>query len=123
MRYSDKLIEKLFPASFVWQSEIKIGGIDMRIGSINMMNQLYGTGAAKKPGNVSTSGYTSFQDQVAFSTTGKDLQVAKNALAGVPDVREAKIADIKSRIDNGTYDVSVDDFASKLISAYQSQVF
>jgi len=95
----------------------------MRIGSINMMNQLYGTGAAKKPGNVSTSGYTSFQDQVAFSTTGKDMQVAKNALAGVPDVREAKIADIKSRIDNGTYDVSVDDFASKLISAYQSQVF
>ena len=95
----------------------------MRIGSINMMNQLYGTAGTKKPGNIGTSGYTSFQDQVAFSTAGKDMQVAKNALAGVPDVRESKIADLKSRIDNGTYDVSVDDFAAKLISAYQGQTF
>ena len=51
------------------------------------------------------------------------MQVAKNALNAVPDVREAKIADIRSRIDNGTYDVSVDDFAAKLMSAYKSAAF
>ncbi len=93
----------------------------MRIGTIQMMNQIYGTTGAKKPSNVSGTGYASFQDQVAFSATGKDMQVAKNALATTPDVREAKIADIKARVQNGTYDVSVEDFASKLISAYQSQ--
>lgn len=95
----------------------------MRINNIGMMNQLYGATGAKRQTNIGTSGYTSFSDQIAFSTAGKDMQVAKNALTAVPDIREGKIADLKNRIENGTYDVSIDDFASKLISAYQSQTF
>ena len=46
------------------------------------------------------------------------MQIAKNALAGVSDVRESKIRDVKSRIDNGTYEVSSSDFASKLLASY-----
>ncbi len=92
----------------------------MRIGSINMMGQLYGVQGAKRTGNISGAGVPSFQDQISFSGTGKDMQVAKNALAAVPDVREAKIADLRERVQNGTYDVSVEDFAAKLISAYNT---
>ena len=91
----------------------------MRIGTINMMNQIYGTGKTAKSGTTA-AGYSTFKDEISLSATAKDMQVAKNALNTVPDVREAKIADIKSRIDNGTYDVSVEDFAAKLMGAYKS---
>ncbi len=94
----------------------------MRIGTINMMNQIYGTAKTAKSGTTA-AGFSSFKDEVSLSATAKDMQVAKNALNAVPDVREAKIADIRSRIDNGTYDVSVDDFAAKLMSAYKSASF
>lgn len=59
-----------------------------------------------------------FLDQVSFSSMGKDMQTAKTALGNTPDVRESKIQDLKRRIDNGTYDVSVDDFAQKLLDSY-----
>ena len=49
------------------------------------------------------------------------MQIAKSALATVPDVRESKVNDIKSRIDNGTYKVSSADFADKLISAFETK--
>ena len=91
----------------------------MRIGTINMMSQIYGTGKTAKSGTTA-AGFSSFKDEISLSAAGKDMQVAKNALNTVPDVREGKIADIKSRIDNGTYDVSVEDFAAKLMSTYQS---
>lgn len=84
-----------------------------------MMSQIYGTGKTAKSGTTA-AGFSSFKDEISLSAAGKDMQVAKNALNTVPDVREAKIADIKSRIDNGTYDVSVEDFAAKLMSTYQS---
>lgn len=62
-------------------------------------------------------------DQEAFGSGiflkhGKDMQTAKTALGNTPDVRESKIQDLKRRIDNGTYDVSVDDFAQKLLDSY-----
>ena len=94
----------------------------MRIGTINMMNQIYGTGKTAKSGTTA-AGFSSFKDEISLSATAKDMQVAKNALNAVPDVREAKIADIKSRMESGTYDVSVDDFAAKLMSAYKSVSF
>ena len=56
--------------------------------------------------------------KVSFSSMGKDMQTAKTALGNTPDVRESKIQDLKRRIDNGTYDVSVDDFAHKLLDSY-----
>ncbi|MBQ9234596.1 MAG: flagellar biosynthesis anti-sigma factor FlgM [Lachnospiraceae bacterium] len=56
-----------------------------------------------------------------FSSLGKDMQVAKNALLTTPDVRESLVSDIKSRMDAGTYDVSTEDFASKLVSAFASK--
>ena len=44
--------------------------------------------------------------------------MAKQAVASAPDVRQDKIADIKERIQNGTYDVSPEAFADKLLSDY-----
>jgi negative regulator of flagellin synthesis FlgM len=46
------------------------------------------------------------------------MQVAKNALAKTPDVREDKVNDIKSRLENESYNVDPEAFASKLMSAF-----
>ena len=46
------------------------------------------------------------------------MQIAKSALANVPDVRQDKVDALKSAIQNGTYQVSNESFAEKLVSAY-----
>lgn len=93
----------------------------MRIGTYNMISQLYGNGPAKKSNSANGTSYASFKDEVSFSSTGKDMQVAKNALAATPDVREALVEDIKARLENGTYEVSSEDFASKIMEAFSAK--
>ncbi len=90
----------------------------MRIGTYNMINQVYGTKNTKKTGNLNSTSYANFKDEVSFSSLGKDMQIAKTALADAPDVRENLVNDIKTRIAGGTYEVSNEDFASKLLEAY-----
>jgi negative regulator of flagellin synthesis FlgM len=90
----------------------------MRIGTYNMVNQVYSTSTAKKSTTADGTGYASFKDQISLSTAGKDMQVAKNALAKTPDVREDKVNDIKSRLENESYNVDPEAFASKLMSAF-----
>lgn len=90
----------------------------MRVGTYNMVNQIYGSNGTKKSKTSSNTAHASFKDEIAFSSMGKDMQIAKNALAAVPNTRDNIVSDIKSRMENGTYKVSVDDFAEKLMSAY-----
>lgn len=93
----------------------------MRIGTYNMINHIYGTNNSGKSKRANGTSHASFKDEVSFSSMGKDMQIAKNALAGVPDVRESLVDDIKSRMDAGTYEVSTDDFADKLLSAFAAK--
>lgn len=89
----------------------------MRIDAYNQIQQIYGSSTIKKTEDKKTT-TSSFKDQLMLSATGRDSQIAKKALASAPDVREDKVASIKEQIDNGTYDVSTDDFASKLLDKY-----
>lgn len=93
----------------------------MRIGTYNMISQIYGSGNTGKTRSTNSTGYAGFKDEVSFSSLGKDMQIAKNALAGVPDVREDVVSDIKSRMDNGTYSVDTDAFADKLLAAFSAK--
>ena len=54
-----------------------------------------------------------------ISSVGKDLQSVKSALAGASDIREDLIAPIKAGIANGTYQVSGESFAQKLLQQYE----
>lgn len=93
----------------------------MRIGTYNMINQIYGANSTKKSKSANSTSYASFKDEVSFSSVGKDMQIAKNALASVPDVRDSLVNDIKTRMEQGTYEVSADDFADKLMSAFAAK--
>jgi negative regulator of flagellin synthesis FlgM len=55
------------------------------------------------------------EETVDLSTKAKDIQQVKNALSSVPDVREQKVAEIKSQVQNGTYNVSGEKIAGKMV--------
>lgn len=57
-------------------------------------------------------------DQLQLSTVGKDIQSVKSAVAAVPDVREDLVAAVKSKINNGTYQVDTSAFAEKLLAKF-----
>lgn len=56
------------------------------------------------------------RDSVQISDFGRDLQVAKEAIAATPDVREDKVNAIKTAMANGTYNVPMSALADKLLS-------
>ena len=87
----------------------------MRIDAYNRVNQIYKAAGSVKSDKVQK---TSKRDKVEISSFGKTYEVAKQAVASAQDVRQDKIADIKERIQNGTYDVSPEAFADKLLSDY-----
>lgn len=92
----------------------------MRIDAYNQISQIYQ--ATKKP-TVTKKANVSGTDKVEISQFGKDYQIAKQAVAAAPDIREDKVAQIKSRIENGTYDVSAEDFAAKLAEKYGTTLY
>lgn len=61
---------------------------------------------------------TGRSDQLQISTVGKDIQTAKQAVANSPDVRTDVTAPIKASIKSGTYNVSGESFADKLLEQY-----
>ncbi len=93
----------------------------MRIGTYNMISQIYGSSNTKKSSATNGTNYASFKDEVSFSSMGKDMQVAKNALASTSDVREARVSELKAKVQNGTYEVSNEDFAAKLMEKFAAK--
>ena len=87
----------------------------MRIDAYAQVQQLYGN---KKTNKVQKETKSSFRDQLQISSKGKDIQIAKNAVANTPDVREEVVAPLKKKVSTGTYEVSGEAFAQKLFEKY-----
>lgn len=88
----------------------------MRIEAYTQVQQLYQT---QKTSKAQSAQKASFRDQLEISSAGKDIQTAKNAVMGAPDIREDVVAPIKEQIQNGTYEVDADSFAEKLFAKFQ----
>ena len=55
-------------------------------------------------------------DQVVLSQRAAEVQIAKEALASVPEVRQEEVAALKRRIQEGTYEIDAEAIADKIIS-------
>lgn len=86
----------------------------MRIDSMNQVSQVY---RMNRPKKVNTSYQASFSDKVEISQLGRDIQIAKKAVNAVPDIREDKVAAMKSAFAEG-YSVSDNDIADKLVECF-----
>ncbi len=86
----------------------------MRINPYIQVQQAYNT---KKPDKARKAGNIGRTDGVMISHIGKEIQTAKQAVAAAPDVRAELVDPIKAAIKNGTYEVSGESFADKLLKA------
>ncbi len=75
-------------------------------------NDNYVANTEKPAANATT---TKTGEKVDLSTQAKDIQLAKNALSQLPDVREQKVQEIKSQVENGKYNVSGEKIAGKMV--------
>jgi negative regulator of flagellin synthesis FlgM len=67
----------------------------------------------KASGNISTS--DSCNDRVLLSPMAKEIQMANSQLQEIPDVRVEKVSEIKNQITQGTYPVSSEKIAHRLM--------
>lgn len=90
----------------------------MRIETYNQVAQIYKTAQSAATSKASATGKK--RDEVQISQTGRDYQIAKQAVAEAPDIREDRVAELKAKIDAGSYSVDIGDFASELLKRYQT---
>lgn len=88
----------------------------MRIEAYTQVQQVYNT---KKTAKAQKTAASNASDQIQISSFGKDIQIAKAAVAASSDVREELVAPLKTSIKNGTYEVSGESFADKLLEQYE----
>lgn len=91
----------------------------MRIDGMQKVAQLYSSNTVAKAEKKKVE---SNKDKLQISQAGRDYQIAKKAVAETPDVREDLVQDIKSRLEAGTYEVSADAFAEKVIARYNQMM-
>ena len=89
--------------------------MSMRIQAYTQVQQLYST---KKSVKTSSASQVSKKDAVEFSSIGKDFQLTKKAASQAPDIRKEVTEPLKAKIQNGTYEVSGESFADKLIEKF-----
>lgn len=87
----------------------------MRIEAYTQVHELYNSSKVQKGQSVSRKGRT---DQLSLSTMGLDYQTAKASVASAQDIRYDVCDSLKKSINDGTYEVSKESFAEKLISKY-----
>lgn len=87
----------------------------MRIEAYTQVQQLYQSQKVNRPQRTGAAAPT---DRVQISSIGKDFQTAKAAVAASPDIREDVTSSIRARIQDGTYQVSAESFADKLMQKF-----
>ena len=88
----------------------------MRIEAYTQVQQVYG---AKKRAKTQNTVKNATSDKIQISSIGKDIQIAKNAVAAADDIRSELTAPIKAGIASGSYQVSGESFAEKLMKQYE----
>ena len=56
-------------------------------------------------------------DQLQLSENAKEFQIAMKAFKKLPDIREEKVAQLKEKIQQGTYNVSGKEVTDKILES------
>lgn len=88
----------------------------MRIEAYTQVQQAYNSSKVQKGQSISRKGPT---DQVQISSVGMDMQVATASVKAASDIRYDKVEPLKKAIEAGTYEVSAESFAEKLLAKYE----
>ncbi len=58
---------------------------------------------------------------VELSQTSQEVQMAREAIEQQPDMRQEKVAALKAQVENGTYEVSPQEVAEKMIRQFMDE--
>jgi len=84
----------------------------MRVNNIDNVMKVY----KKEMSTVNQKAKTEKKDKIEISEKARDYQFAINKAKELPDIREEKVASIKAAIEAGTYEVSAEKIADKILS-------
>ena len=85
----------------------------MKISNILQVTNIYKNNKVAK---TKESSIKSTKDNLNISSAALDYQTALNAISKAPDIREEKVNNIIERINNGTYNISSEEIANKILS-------
>ncbi|MDF2878741.1 MAG: flagellar biosynthesis anti-sigma factor protein FlgM [Clostridia bacterium] len=86
---------------------------------IDHVNNIYETYKKQSLPKIKEPTKVQKKDEVALSETAKDFQVAYKLLNTTPDIRQDKVNEIKAKIKSGTYNVSAEEVADKILSSIE----
>jgi len=75
------------------------------------VQQTQGSRPAKESDGIQRAGY----DRIELSVRGREIQQLDELIRSTPDVREAKVEQIRSAIESGTYNVKAEKIADKIL--------
>ncbi len=82
--------------------------IDAYLNSVKDKNKT-DSSSSNRPGSVN------HEDKVNLSQNVKDVQDARDKLDAIPDIREEKVAEIKSQLEKGTYNIDGEKIALNMM--------
>lgn len=88
----------------------------MKINQVRHISEIYGATSTKKPPVKDIK--TDKKDKLEISDTAKYFQIALKAAKDSPDIRSEKVDRIKAEIEAGTYNVSAEDVAKKMMAKF-----
>lgn len=91
----------------------------MRIEDKKISQEIYSSQAQKAPVVQPTAQDQQTQvprDTVQLSGRGREVQKVREAALEAPEVRESRVAELKSAIQAGTYNVRGEQIASKMLA-------
>jgi len=63
------------------------------------------------------------EEKVNLSTMAKEIHQAKVEVSKMPDVREEKVQEIRNQVEKGTYSVSGEQIANKMVGEFLVDLF
>ena len=76
-----------------------------------------------KESDKQSTGVAAPDDKVNLSATAKDIQQLQKAVSELPDIRQDKVEDLKTKIGMGNYDVSGEKIADKMLGDSIHDIF
>lgn len=88
----------------------------VKVSSVFQQYDVYNT--KKTSSSLKTGKTEEKKDIVALSDQAKDYQALSKILTDVPDVRSDVVSSVKAKYESGSYHVSSDDIATKLVNKW-----
>jgi len=86
----------------------------MKISNISSVYEIYSTNKPAVSGKIDNSGTE--KDDFKVSEKAREMQFTMKAVFSAPNIREDRIADLTSRINEGSYNISAESVADKILS-------